>query len=181
MSDRPANAFQTSRVYALRCLETDTIYVGSTIQPLEVRFKQHQTAYKSYMKGGKYSYCSSFEIIQFMTCDIELLEDVNCDTRTELEQYEKYHIESNNTVNINIPARSDEEKREIKKLNNQRTNALRPSEQCTCECGGVYTYSNHCVHLRTAKHQAYEQKQNEIADLEQEILQATERLAVLKA
>lgn len=180
-TDQPANPFNSSKVYALRCLETDQIYVGSTVQDLAMRHKQHQIAYKSHTKGGRYSYCSSFEIVKYLSCEIELLEDVNCESRQELETFEKYHIESNNTVNLNTPGRSPDEKKAVKKIHNERTNAQRPTEQCECPCSGFYTYSNHCAHLRTAKHQSYEQKKNEIADLENEILQAIERLALLKS
>lgn len=76
------------------------IYIGSTTQNLEVRYRQHKYSYNDWLSGKKDKYISSIKIFAmygFDNCEcivIETVEDHN------LYKKEKEHIHKNKCVNI---------------------------------------------------------------------------------
>lgn len=100
-----------ARVYAIRNISTDQIYIGSTKQKLNHRFNHHKSHYREYLQGKRTDCPTSYEILRCPTAYIELLEE--CD---EEVRYERERVWIENTPNcINVikrPRRSCEEKKQ---------------------------------------------------------------------
>ena len=80
------NRYQTGKVYRLLC-EDGHYYIGSTTQPLNLRFNTHKTLSKTKKERV-------YEHIQTIGWDktiIELLDDCPCTTKEELNNKEKEH------------------------------------------------------------------------------------------
>ena len=82
---------EIGKIYKITSRETPRCYIGSTIQKIETRFSEHKSTYKKWIKGT-YGYCTSFEIIKFFDCSIELLEEIKQPTDDELLTKEKEYI-----------------------------------------------------------------------------------------
>ena len=109
----------------------DLIYIGSTTQSLALRLGGHRRDYKKY-NNGKFSYVTSFKIIELPDHKIELIELFPCVSKMELTRREGYYIRSMDCVNRFIAGRTCAEYRidnkneikileEIKKLSIQDT------------------------------------------------------------
>ena len=101
------NKFNKSMVYRIRSPNTDKYYIGSTTQILCKRFVDHKMKYKQY-EMGKGNYITSFKIIELGDAYIELLEEVNCENRNQLEKKEGELIREHkvNCVNKYIAGRT---------------------------------------------------------------------------
>ncbi len=64
---------QTVRFYKIVSANTDKCYIGSSVQNLEERLRQHEKDYKGF-QDGKYHYVSSFDILDFKDYSIQLIE-----------------------------------------------------------------------------------------------------------
>jgi len=97
--------YQNGKIYKLVSDSTDKIYVGSTCNPLYKRINQHRQDYK------RNRTISSKEIIKFEDCKIILIEDFACERKEQLTARERYWIEQNKNicVNMKIPTRTDNE------------------------------------------------------------------------
>ena len=97
-------------IYKICNKNSDKIYIGSTVKEIEERLIQHKHCYKRYL-NNKYSYNTSFEIINDQTCFVELLAEVYFDDKHELHKKEKIFIQmySDICVNKNIPTRTIKE------------------------------------------------------------------------
>ena len=104
------NKFNLSKIYAIKSPHTDLYYIGSTTLPLCERFSRHKSEYKRYLKGI-YHFVTSFKIIEHGDTYVELLEEVNCENRKQLEKREgeiiKEHKEQ--CVNKSIAGRTRKE------------------------------------------------------------------------
>jgi len=96
-------------VYKLVSLNSDKEYIGSTFQSLTKRLIGHRCTYKQYLTGKRKHCVSSFEVLEDGDVDIVLLEVVPNTTKKELEEREKFYIQSNQCVNKNVPRRTREE------------------------------------------------------------------------
>ena len=106
--------YANGKIYAIRSHQTEQIYIGSTIQPLNKRMEQH----KNRKNIGD---CSSKIILQYEDVYIELIEFFPCNSKEELNKKEGEHIRINNCVNKLIAGRTQKEyKKENKKQINQR-------------------------------------------------------------
>ena len=83
--------FENAKIYCIECNITGKKYIGSTCKTLSQRLKQHESDYKRYL-NDKYSYVTSFDILQLDDYTISLLEKVNCDTQEELNVFEGHYI-----------------------------------------------------------------------------------------
>lgn len=97
--------YQNGKIYVLRSYQTDDIYIGSTTQKLCKRKVEHQSKYKNYLQC-KGNYTSSFEIIKYPDCYIELLELYSCKNRCELIAREGYYIRKNMCINKRVAGRT---------------------------------------------------------------------------
>jgi hypothetical protein len=89
-------------------------YIGSTVQPLNVRMGKHKSQYKKWKVTGE-AYCKSFDLFNKYGIDnikISLIELYPCSCRVELEkregQLQKQYI-GNGLVNKNIAGRTYKE------------------------------------------------------------------------
>jgi hypothetical protein len=114
--------YSKGKIYTLRSYQTDEIYIGSTINTLPKRIGKHKDDYKSW-KIGKYHYITSFELIKYDDCYIELLELFPCNSIDELKQREGHHQRSMECVNKRI------ENRTKKEWYNDNANKLKEKEK----------------------------------------------------
>ena len=106
--------YSQGKIYCLRSYETDDIYIGSTTLSLAIRKGQHKIDYKSYLNNKKY-FVTSFNIIKYDDCYIELIEEYSCENKQQLERKEGEYIRNRDCVNKNIAGRSNKEYREDNK------------------------------------------------------------------
>ncbi len=161
--------YENSKIYKIVCNITGDVYYGSTTCALSRRKASH----KNDSNG-----CRSRIIIERGDYDIILVESFSCDNIEQLQQRERFYIESNECVNRNVPTRTRKEYKEAnreyysdymkkyneehrdKKLVNDRlyyeTNketilkAMRTKDEC--ECGCKVSHSNMVRHIKTEKH-----------------------------
>jgi hypothetical protein len=96
----------------------DEVYVGSTIQPLSVRWSEHLCYYEKY-KEGKRGKCMSYELFdryEIDNCKMEVLEEWEGEDRTELLFLEKKWINELDCINKKCPIWTLEEKKEYQAL-----------------------------------------------------------------
>jgi len=99
--------YQRGKIYKIT--SGDTTYIGSTCeQTLAKRLAGHVQGYKCW-KNGKQNFISSYLLIETEEYEITLIELYPCDSRDELRSRERFHIETNDCVNKNIPGRSHKE------------------------------------------------------------------------
>ena len=105
--------FANGKIYKLTSNQTDRIYIGSTTQYLSKRLGHHQDNFKRFYNNGKFHYCTSFEIIKFEDCKIELIEKFSCENRKQLHRREGEYIKhfQDICVNLHIAGRTDAEYR----------------------------------------------------------------------
>ena len=82
------NKYNNSFIYTIRSPHTDKFYIGSTTQKLCKRFANHKTDYNLYVNNKLKSCITSFKIIELGDSYIELLEEINCDSKIQLESRE---------------------------------------------------------------------------------------------
>ena len=99
--------YTKSKIYLITCLTTNLRYIGATtMDSIFTRLLQHVYVYRSYSRGKRAIYCSSFEIIKNNNFKIELLEECPCDNQDELDSKERFYIQSMECINKNIPSRT---------------------------------------------------------------------------
>jgi hypothetical protein len=106
--------YQNSKIYKICSYQTDEIYIGSTTQPLYKRFGDHKSRLNSFKKGKRY-YTSSFEILKYDDCYIELIGKCPCNDKEELLKIEGQFIKDNECVNKRVAGRTSKEWREENK------------------------------------------------------------------
>ena len=101
------------RIYKITSINTDKIYIGSTSKKLTERLRSHENDYKAF-QNGKYHYVKSYDILEKENYKIELLEEIEYDTRTELFQREGYYIRKYRDICVNkyIAGRTDKQHRQ---------------------------------------------------------------------
>ena len=156
--------------------EIEYCYIGKTKCSLNVRFDHHKHGYKKW-QDGRMNYITSFEIVQYPDATIELVED-GLDESKAVER-ERYWISQFNTVNKQLPGRTDYEYRqdnrerisEYKKqyheanrdmlnekakqyrIDNRERLSAYYTQKITCECGCISSRQNMRRHIKTIKHQ----------------------------
>ena len=92
--------FQNGKIYAIRSHQTAQVYVGSTTQPLSVRFGAHRLLSNN---------TSSSAIMRFPDAYIELIENYPCADKNELNRREGEFIRTMDCVNKIIAGRTEAE------------------------------------------------------------------------
>ena len=75
------------RIYKITSSNTDKIYIGSTSKKLTERLRSHEIDYKRY-QNGKYHYVKSYDILEKENYRIQLLEQIEYETKKELHERE---------------------------------------------------------------------------------------------
>ena len=94
--------YSKSKIYKLTTPhDPELVYYGSTVNPLFKRKNQHKSK----------RICKSSILFELGENDVEitLVENVNCNSKEELIQRERFYIENNNCVNKKIPGRTNKE------------------------------------------------------------------------
>ena len=136
--------YSNSKIYKIVCKTTGLTYYGSTTATLKSRLRDH-----TYYKKGNRD-CSSQPIIDGNNSEIVLVEDYPCETKEELLWRERYYIENNECVNIQIPIvpiRETMDKRNTYKRAWNKTRRLELRSYQNTWCGG-YDYNGHNNLLR---------------------------------
>ena len=155
--------YSKGKIYTIRCKTDDTkIYVGSTIQPLSVRFAEHK-------QDSKRSYRWYKEIDNWDDWYIELYENYPCNNREELNKKEGEIIRLIGNLNKNIAGRTlkeyDDErknkperiqqKKEISKIYREENRDIikeKKSKKTKCVCGCEVRSDCLTRHQKTQKH-----------------------------
>ena len=100
------------RIYKITSINTDKIYIGSTTKKLTARLGKHENNYKAF-QNGKYHFVKSYDVLEKENYKIELLEEIEYETKRELLEREGYYILNHRDicVNNNIPGRTHEQYR----------------------------------------------------------------------
>ena len=106
------NKYNNSFIYTIRSPHTDKFYIGSTTQKLCKRFANHKSDYDAYVNNKK-NYITSFKIIELGDSYIELLEQINCDSKIQLElrEGELIRIHKDLCINKIMVGRTDKQYR----------------------------------------------------------------------
>jgi hypothetical protein len=97
--------YANAKIYALRSFQTEDIYIGSTTQPLKARLWKHRNSFKSW-KEENFVYITSYEILKFDDCYIELICDFPCENKEQLLKKEGESIREIECINKCIPSGS---------------------------------------------------------------------------
>ena len=105
--------YKNGKIYKIVDIGYNKCYIGSTIDLLCKRMGKHRDAYKQY-NNGKAGKTTAFELFAeygIENCKIELVEIYPCNSRTELQAREGYHIKNEECVNKVICGRTVKEYR----------------------------------------------------------------------
>jgi hypothetical protein len=109
--------YSTAKIYRIFSPSLNLSYYGSTTQTLEARLAKHVIDYYCYSKdNAKYSYYSSFKVIEGGDYQIELVELCKCNNKQELERIEGKYQKENECVNMFIAGRTRAEYRNDNRL-----------------------------------------------------------------
>jgi hypothetical protein len=143
-------------IYKITSSATPKIYIGSTIQPLHIRFLRHKYSFKNNKS------CTSKLILQYEDANIEELHILECESIKELRAKEQEFITLHKNVAVNISGTKNSQSKEYKKKylkENQKEyqKEYRSTEeykvkrntqvQCEC-CDKTYTRSNKSAHMK---------------------------------
>lgn len=94
--------YKNGKVYSIRSLKTDLIYIGSTTQDLSRRHSRHKSNFKMFMEKNTKA-TASVEIMKFKDTYIELIELFPCTCKEELHAREGHFIREMDCVNKRDP------------------------------------------------------------------------------
>ena len=171
------NCYNNGIIYKLCCKDTTIkdIYVGSTCA-----FRMRKNSHKSHCTNEN-SNAYNYNVYKFIrdhggwdNWDMIEIKKVNCETKRELEKEERAVLEQlGGTLNKHVPSRSKEEKKEKKKVRDQKnkdkisewhqlhyeankeTILEKQREKFNCECGSILRKAGKANHIKTNKHQKY--------------------------
>ena len=94
------NKYNFTKIYKISSPQTNKIYIGSTCKKyLSSRLSNHKFEYSQRML--KKNYCSSFEIVKFDDCIIELIELCNFNDTFDKQAREKHYIQLYKDICVN--------------------------------------------------------------------------------
>ena len=143
--------FQNGKIYTIRSFQTEKYYIGSTNhKTLSQRLSKHKGNYREWLKDKDSCYATSYEIIKYDDCYIELLELYPCNLKAELHKREgeMIRLHKDSLVNNNIPCRTLKEYR----IENKQKIIDRKTQPYHCECGRVIQIDKKAKHFKTNIH-----------------------------
>jgi hypothetical protein len=128
-------------------------YIGSTTQTLNARFIAHKCEKK--LRPNKK--CSSFELLDYDDCKIELIENYSCENNNQLRERERYWynlIENKNTIK---PLRTNDEIKEYQKEYQKHYVCAKGDGKVnklwycgrSCTCGGFHSGVISCFYFHS--------------------------------
>ena len=152
----------SGKIYAIKSFQTENMYIGSTINTLKQRYKEHKSDYKRYLNGNLH-YVTSCELFKFDDCYIELIKDVVC-TKKQMLELEAFEIKNNmNVVNKCLSLRTLEEAKKYHKEYSKNNKYKYKDYQkkweeeqnkiyVLCKCGENIKKRYMLRHIKTKKH-----------------------------
>jgi hypothetical protein len=96
-------------IYAIKSKQTDNIYIGSTLNTIKERMKNHRGDYNKY-KLGTHRYMTSFKLLEYDDYYYEIIEELDINDKKELHKKEgEYQLNTNNCINKLIAGRTTKE------------------------------------------------------------------------
>ena len=83
-------------IYKITC--NKKVYIGSTIQSMEQRFKEHENGWKQYKKGNG-AYVTSYEVFDAGIPKMTKIENFRCNDIKQLQEREAEIIRQTKCVN----------------------------------------------------------------------------------
>jgi hypothetical protein len=141
-------------IYEITNATRSIVYVGSTTQTVEKRWRGHRSAYKEWLDGSSKRATSIYHHFKKHGIDsfgIEAIEEHEVESREQLLEFEQLVIDKTlNTCNTHLAyqplSRNEYDKKRY------AANHAHINEKMNCECGGKYTRKNYAVHARTKIH-----------------------------
>ena len=144
--------YSNGQIYAIKSNQTDKIYIGSTVQPLNRRFSLHKSKFKSW-NNNKANYITSFDIMKFDDCIIYPICLYPCNTKEELQKKEAEVMKNTiGCINKNIPTRTQKEYKEAHKDFYKDYFKEYNKQVILCACGKQYSRCNKTNHIKTKFH-----------------------------
>jgi len=156
--DNTINRYNNAKIYKIISLNTDKIYIGSSIEKyISRRFASHNKKFRLWSNNKKNKFCTSYKIFELGNVSINLIENFNCNNKKELHARERFHIEQNKNicVNKNIPTRTNKEYKNDYKEYFQGWKRGYNSMKHRCVCSGSYTMDHRAEHFKSKKHINY--------------------------
>ena len=163
--------YKNAKIYKIVDNTNGNIYIGSTCKKLCQRIAQHRANYKQYL-NGKFSYITSFKILENGDYDIILIEEVkDCENKEQLRARERYYIENLECVNKRIEGRTrkeyyeankdqfHEKQKEYRTENRDKINESKKIKY-NCVCGSAVCKTNKSEHEKSVKHIQYCKENN---------------------
>ena len=147
--------YQNGKIYKIVNSIDKLIYVGSTIQQLNIRFSKHKSEAKRSPERKLYKHFAKYGIHHF---EIKLIKNYPCASRTALDiEEERYKLLLNAQLNMIRAHRTakqlKEQKNDWTKIYYQK-NRAKINERIFCAiCGKTYTRSHKSHHCRSKHHQ----------------------------
>jgi hypothetical protein len=149
--------YTLSKIYCLRNIKTNKIYIGATTRSLGKRLSEHKSLYRSGVKTRGKSYLLFNTKIDDVI--IELLEEYPCNSKYDLHKRELYYIKMYECLNHNHPTRTTKEYYQDTKMalllyykNRDKINKHR-NEKVKCDvCNCFISRSGLKLHNSTFKH-----------------------------
>ena len=177
------NKYHTSKIYRISSNQCEKFYIGSTTMTLKERLSRHKANHKIYIEKGIGSCLTSFKVVKFDDAIIELIKNVKCENRKDLDKIEGEYIKEyhDRILNKNVAGRTYKEyyeahKNEIKDKTKEWYEAHKnekkdknkeyyevhkneivdkKKEKYECECGMKLSRGHKTRHEKTKKHQLF--------------------------
>lgn len=87
---------KTGNIYKISSPNTKMVYIGSTFKDINERFDEHKANFKTNKK-----YVTSFEILKYDDCKIELLDSIKCNSTRDLLKLESEYCRRYSNICVN--------------------------------------------------------------------------------
>ena len=151
------NGYNNSIIYSINSHKTDKVYIGASIKSLSYIDGDYKKKYIKYL-DGKFdeSNISSFQIIKQGDAYIKLIERVNCNNRSELNQRLGEIIRLNADIVVNID-KHDVIKEKVERYNDKTWkpkvfNNIYLGTMKTCKCKSSYKLHEEQEHMKSKDH-----------------------------
>jgi hypothetical protein len=142
------------KIYKIIDNTNNNIYIGSTCaKTLKHRLNKHKSDYKRYLSNGS-RYTTTYDILKNNDYKIELLEELECNTKYELHVRERYWIVNIVCINKYKPTNYLDKGKHIYQKEYKEKHRLIHGIKI-CECGGRYKFSQKSKHDKTRRHNNY--------------------------
>ena len=101
--------YQDGYIYKLWSLQTEEIYIGSSTTEPRKRLCDHKAKYRRFLEGRFKYLLSSYKIVQYPDCKIEIIEKYPCNSKAELCKREGEHQRATKCCNTEIAGRTNKE------------------------------------------------------------------------